>query len=352
MLDKIKNIPRSIETYLLGNKKENELTISEKHQQLLINHGLTPVKVIRLAEFHDVIMRSLTGADVVKCTDGNGVELVAHLTDGVFSGKTLKAEARITRTVAGIEYLSDDGWAVKFPESVRLEKEGKSTLTVYPFYQGDNGETFTKQYDDDDLTAVSMAVLTGLEAMYQQLDPAQIKILEANGQKMQPLLTAGRYIISQWLIMKSVLTSQEVTGLLSMQKRGNEMAQGSKSRLIHRDLHTFNVIPNPDTRNIAVVDLAMLSAGQSFSDFGRWLIFLLIADRKEAMVQLEDSLVHKGIIDREGIQCAKAGALLDWGSELFQRPKAEDDVILQRVEAGKRLWKEEVNLLLKKPVER
>jgi len=143
MLDQIKGISRSIETYILGNKRESELTISESHQKFLNKNGLIPINVIRSAGFHDVISRSLAGADVVKCTDGEGSELVAHLTDGLVSGKTLASEAGISQIVSGLDYISDDGWTVKFPESVKLSKEGKRTLAVYPFYQGDNGEIFT-----------------------------------------------------------------------------------------------------------------------------------------------------------------------------------------------------------------
>lgn len=333
---------------MLGNKKEGELTISEKHHQLLVGHGLTPIQTLRLGRFHDIISRSLAGADVVKCSDNAGNILVAHLTDGLVSGKTLASEARISQVVAGTEFVSDTGWTVKFPESVSLAKASKSTLTVYPFYSGDNGEAFTKGYSDDDLTAVGVSVLTGMEAMYHQLNPAQIKMLEENGQKIQPILTAARFAVGQWLKMKSVLTGQEVSGLLQMHKSGNQLAALSPPRLIHHDLHTFNVVPNPETKNIVVVDLAMLSTGQSHADFGRWLTFLLIADRKKAMLQLEEELLSNGVITQEALQCSKAGALLDWGRELTERPKAEDLVTTQRVEAGRRLWKEEVAMLLRR----
>jgi len=192
-----------------------------------------------------------------------------------------------------------------------------------------------------------MTVLTGMEAMYSRLDTQRIKILEANGRKINPILHNGRYVIGQWLRLKGILTGQEISGLLAMDKKSSQLAEQSIPRLIHHDLHTFNVVPDPETKNIVVVDLAMLSAGQSFADFGRWLTFLLIADRKEAMLQLEDGLLHRGIINKKSLQCAKAGALLDWGRELTERPKTEDIVTTKRVEAGRKLWAEEVNLLLK-----
>jgi hypothetical protein len=349
MLDRIKSVSEKIEKYFLGYKSDTGLAISEKHRQVLEDHGLTPTRELRNAGFHDVISRVLIGADVIQCTNNQGVESVAHLTEGLVSGRTLASEARIAQAVAGIDFCSDNGWLVKFPESVNLFKDGKSTLTVYPFYQGDNGEIFTKQYSDEDLTKVGMAVLTGMESMYQQLDPVRKKILEANGRKVGPVLSGGRQVIGQWLKMKGLLTAKEVDGLLTAQQMASQLAKSSSPRLIHHDLHTFNVIPNPDTKNIVVVDLAMLSVGQSFADFGRWLTFLLIADRKNAMLQLENRLLDKGIITRDGLQCAKAGALIDWGRELTERPKAEDVVTSQRVEAGKRLWREEVNHILNPP---
>lgn len=308
----------------------------------LNNLGFTPQEILRSSGFHSGVVRVLAGAEVIKCSDGGGKEWVLHLTREKIPGKTLLHEARMAKCVAGLAYRADNNWTVNFPGTVKIFSDQKITITAYPFIRGADGIKLIKEYSDNELTAVGRAALEGMQALTGSLSEEEKSSLFKNkvGERIESI---GLPVISRLLVLKGMLGNSEASALLSLEKKGRVLSQSLPLRLIHHDLHTFNIISNLEEKSLTVVDLGMLSLGRSMVDYGRWLTYLLIADRKTAMNQLESELLGRKMITKEMLAYVKAGGLLGWGRELIERPTKGKE---PELEIGKKLWKEEVRSLL------
>lgn len=331
-----------LSNFFIGDKT-GQGEISSRHQDFLEKNGFKPVEVLRYADFHDLIVRTLAGADVVHCRDNNEADWVMHLTDGKAAGHVLLHEAKISRQVSGLNFQADNGWSVKFPEKVITIKDNRTTATAYPFYEGAGGREFTKEFGDQELTEIGLAVLMSMEKLMGSLGEKQKAVLRENSTFLENSLSIAQKITAPALRIRRLLDPQEAAGLVALVKKGNRQEQALPVRLIHHDLHTFNVIPNQKEKTITLVDLSLLTLGKSLQDYGRWLTFLLISDRETAMRQLENELLDRKMITQDLLVGAKAGGLLGWGRELSNQPENGKRAEL---EIGKKLWKKEVKLLL------
>lgn len=317
---------------------------------VLLEGGLKIRRVIRTGEHHFSLNRFVAGADVLVCKDQtNGDLKLIRLSQHKLPKRFLQHEAKIAQNLVGLKYLDEEsGWTVHFPEIVQqLNLQGVYGV-IYPYYEGASGEEWTLGYSDDNLFRVGVAVLSGLARMPENLNESQRKSLKDNAFQMRTLYSGIRRYAYQTLLRDSpklgIIDKNLPKKLWQLQNKEFKIACEFPERVVQNDLHTFNLIPNSDTRRVAIVDVITTALDKSFRDYGRMIIFLQIANRVNVASELEKELIHRGLISDEGLRAAEAGALIDWTNILIHtKPTSEE--VRDRLDVGRQRWIEQASKL-------